>query len=182
MKQDFSKDNREVFGQHLNLIRFEGQLFILFGILAIVLPFIFSSQAETILGFLLLVGGLQQIYRTVITWGVESSLMALFNALIRCAVGSGLILNPVMNTLALTVTVSIYLILSGFTKFFVGCTFQGKERFFLILYSITSFALGLLAIFMISSITTRYLAGFVGIDLLFFGALAVAYATTLAKK
>lgn len=182
MKQDFSKDNREVFGQHQNLIRFEGQLFILFGILAILLPFVFSSKAVTILGFLLLVGGLEQLYRTVITWGTECSLMALFNALIRCAVGSGLILNPIMSTLALTVTISIYLILSGFTKFFIGCTFDGKERFLLILYSITSFVLGLLAIFMISSITTHYLAGFVGIDLLFFGTLACAYATTLAKQ
>jgi uncharacterized membrane protein HdeD (DUF308 family) len=179
MKQDFSKNNLSVLQKQRSVILCEGFLFIVLGGLAMGMPFFFTLATEVLLGILLFVGGLMQLYRTVKTWGIESSLMTLFGALLTLFAGGVLIAQPMIGILALTAIVAIYFAFNGLARFFIGCTFTGTDRFWLMGSGLLSFVLCMMILLGLPATANWVIGLFVGIDFLVFGILATALGFSL---
>jgi uncharacterized membrane protein HdeD (DUF308 family) len=177
------QQNLGVFQKARNLIFFEGFLFILLGCLAIASPVISSLAIDFLVGALLIIGGIEQLYRVYKTWAVPGAFASFIIALIALATGAILIGKPLIGLLALTTIVALYFFLQGLSRLFLACSFLGEgQRFWLIVNALLSLVLGLILVLGLPATATWAVGLLVGIDMLFFGMLAVGFASSLAKR
>lgn len=183
MSSNFFSGQQKMLKNYRGLILFEGIIFTILGILAIAMPVAFTLATDVLFGALLVVGGLMQLFRVCKTWGVEGSWAALFAAVVITIAGAVLLGRPMIGVLALTTILACYFILTGFTKFFFACTFEGiRGRFWIILDGIISLILGWIIMAGLPETATWVIGLFLGIDFVFFGVLAIGFARSIPKK
>jgi len=99
--------------KHRGFYLFESILMILLGILAIAIPGLFSLSAELLVGFLLLIGGGVQMFRSFKAKKAPGFLFSFVGGLISAFIGALLLAYPLTGVVALTIILAIFFFLEG---------------------------------------------------------------------
>src|SRR5690606_1572429 len=99
---------------------FEGAVFTLLGILAIALPVASTVAMELLLGWLLIIGGVFQVYRAFKYLHKGEFYMTLLSAILNIALGILFLVYPAAALLTLTFLLIIFFLLQGISKIILG--------------------------------------------------------------
>jgi uncharacterized membrane protein HdeD (DUF308 family) len=175
MNPNFLGDYLAVFKKNRGILLFEGILFVLLGCFAIAAPVVFTFATELLLGVIFLVGGIVQLYRTFKTWGISGSWLSLFAALITGFAGFVLLARPMTGVIALTTVLAVYFLFESAFKMSWAFSFEQKQKFWLVISSLLSLALGLIIIAGLPAIALWVIGLLVGIDFLFLGIMLLGF-------
>ncbi|WP_309385061.1 HdeD family acid-resistance protein [Cerasicoccus frondis] len=103
-----------------------GIILIVLGVLAVMLPGLFSVGLELFLGWLILLGGLTQIFSALSHKGVHGQGWALINGVLAAIAGGLLIANPVIGVIALTGMLGIFYAVDGIFKIIASVQANGQ--------------------------------------------------------
>jgi uncharacterized membrane protein HdeD (DUF308 family) len=110
------KHNTEVFMSQLSdrtLYLIEAAVFMILGLTAIAIPGLFTLSVELILGIVILLGGIYQLYRMWHQRHTERFWPALFSAAINIALGLVFLFKPLAGIISLTILLIAYFFASG---------------------------------------------------------------------
>jgi len=161
----------ELFKKWHWLYTFEGILFILLGIAALVTPGIFSLSFELIVGFLLVIGGLVQGYRAL-KQGVHSTgfWLTLLTAILSVICGAYLLAKPLQGIIALTLIIAVLFFVDGATKIYLF--FAAKDanyRGAFLLSGILSLLIGAIIYFGLPGSSFWAIGTLIGVNLIITG-------------
>ena len=169
IKQARERTNRYIH-EHWRLFLFEGALFILLGLAAILVPQFFSVVVVIFLGWLIVVGGIFQLVRAFYFKNMPGFWSWLVLGALQLIVGYMLIANPIAGVMTITMMMTLFFALEGVIKIYLAFSFRPLPQWQMILVSgITSlvFAIFILAFW---SETVPWLLGlFMGINMIFLG-------------
>lgn len=111
-----------------NLLLFEGIIFTLLGFLAVALPGISTLSAELFLGWLLIFGGVIQLYRTFKACEGCSFIGSLLTGFMYLIFGILLVIYPVVGIFSLTILLTIFFIAEGTAKIILGLQLRPFRR------------------------------------------------------
>lgn len=101
---------------HWKSIITEGVLFTILGVLALIVPGLFSLTFELVIGWLFLIGGAVQLYRAIQSNGAPGFWMFVISALLSMVFGVLMIFNPLAGLIALTLIIAVFFLLEGIVK------------------------------------------------------------------
>lgn len=172
----------EVLSKNRGLLIFEGILFILLGILAVALPGISTFSVELFIGWLLLIGGVVQAYRSIKARHAEGFVGSLLVSIMYVVFGILLLAYPLAGVISLTLLLTFFFIVEGISKIILG--FQMRSNNFWGWF-IFSGIISLIMAFIIFSGwpgTAFWVLGLlVGINMIFFGISLLTFATNIPK-
>lgn len=99
--------------QHRILYTIEGLLLILLGIAAIIVPGLFTLTLELLLGWLLIIGGVFQLFRSWQERDQDGYYWGIVGAIVNIILGGLLVAYPIVGVLSLTMILITYFIISG---------------------------------------------------------------------
>jgi uncharacterized membrane protein HdeD (DUF308 family) len=108
--------SQEELRAHWKSIMFEGVTFTILGILALIVPGLFSLTFELVVGWLFLIGGALQLYRAIQSNGAPGFWMFIISALLSMVFGVLMVFNPLAGLVALTMIIAIFFLLEGIVK------------------------------------------------------------------
>lgn len=157
--------------QNRTLLIVEGVIFALLGFLAVALPGISTLSTELFIGWLLVFGGVFQLYRTIKAGGHASGFIgSLLTSILYLIFGILLILFPVAGIISLTVLLTLFFIAEGIAKIVLGIQLRPLNNWGWFILN------GVLALIMAFIIwagwpgTAYWVLGLlVGINMIFFG-------------
>lgn len=149
----------------------EGIILIILGLLAISLPVFTTFSLTILIGSILLIGGVIQLYRTFRGIKSPSFWFSLINCLLAILIGVLLLVYPLHGMMFLTLLLGIYFLIQGITQIAMGVHIKSISRHwgFLVVSGIVSILLSLLIWSKWPSISTWFIGLLVGINLLLFG-------------
>lgn len=121
--------------QHWKSYFFEGVAFSVLGILAIILPVIFTFSFELFIGILLIVGGCLQLYRSAQTSNIPGFILSLFSALLFLIVGILLLSYPLKGVIALTTFLAAFFLIDGCSKMILAVRMNLLQRWVWVMFS-----------------------------------------------
>jgi len=146
---------------------FQGILFIVFGVLAIILPSITALSLELILGVLLLTSGLLAAFsniRSHVHWS------GLFAAIIAIIVGAVMLVKPIVGLVALSLLVAIFLSLKGISEIIMAFKFKPLNSWGWLLFSgIITLVLATVAWLNFPFMSIVYLGIIIGLNMILYG-------------
>lgn len=161
----------------------ESILLIILGIVAIILPFYATLSVELVIGWILLLGGVVQLYKSIKTIKEPGGAISLAAAIIYIAVGVLMLIYPLTGILTLTLLVGIFFLLEGIAKIAFSFELKPAQNWGWLLIS------GIIALLMSGIIlwgwpeTALWVIGLlVGINMVFFGFSLLALVSNLPKK
>ncbi|MBA3723008.1 MAG: HdeD family acid-resistance protein [Parachlamydiaceae bacterium] len=164
------------------IIIFEGILFTILGILAISLPIASTFATEQLIGWLLIIGGLVQGYRTFKSHPTTGFYISLFGAILNLVLGILLIIYPVAGAISLTLLLIFFFLLQGISKIVLAFKMRPLANWGWFVLS------GVLSIFMAIILalgwpgTALWAVGLLlGINMVFFGAALLFLGIALPK-
>lgn len=156
--------------KHWKLFAAEGIFFIILGSIAVIIPQVFSVGIELFLGWLLLVGGVFQIIRSVSMIKMPGVSLWLFIGLLQAVAGYFLVANPKGGVMTLTMLLTLFFALEGITKIFLSLMMRPLARWGWVFFS------GFTALFLAIMVwagwpaTALWVLGLlVGINMIFLG-------------
>lgn len=152
------------------LLLLEGILLTLLGMTAIALPAFFTLQTELVVGWLFVIGGAVQLYRTYQARGSSTVLSSFLISLLYLGAGLYLLVYPYAGILSLTFLLTVFFIAEGIGKIILGFQFRPVKQWgWLVLNGIIALILAYL-IWSGWPGTAFWVIGLlVGINLIFFG-------------
>lgn len=169
--------------QHRTTFIIESILLIILGMVAIALPFYATLSVELLLGWVLLLGGIVQLYKSITTIKEPGGVLSLVTALIYIAVAALMLIYPLTGILTLTLLVGIFFLLEGIAKIAISFELKPAQNWGWLLFS------GIIALIMAGIIiygwpaTSLWVIGLlVGINMVFFGFSLLAIVSSLPKK
>lgn len=173
----------EIVQKNSKWLLFEGIIFVVFGILAIALPNVFTLSLELIIGWLFLIGGAVQLVRCFQLRHAPGFPFSLINALLSVIVGILLVANPLGGVLTLTALMAIFFIIEGITEIGMAIKFRQLKNWNWLFFD------GILVLIMAFIIisgwpqTASWVIGLlVGINMLFFGFSMISIALAANKQ
>lgn len=163
--------------QHRSWFIFEGVVFLLLGVLAILFPFIASVALEIYLGALLLVGGIATGIRAIAAKGVPHRGSSIVLAALTIITGLLLLIFVPGGLLALTLVLAAFFIVQGIFEITHGV--QSKDqpgRGWLIVSGIAGLVVGVLLWLGLPSTALWAVGTLTGINLIFTGIALLAIA------
>lgn len=155
---------------HWRLFLFEGILFILLGLCAIVIPQLFSVVIVIFLGWLIVVGGLTHVIRALFFRAIPGFGLWLGLGLLQLVVGYLLIANPIAGVFTLTMMMTLFFALEGSIKIYMALIMRPLPHWQFVLFSgVTAlgFAIIILAFW---AETAHWLLGlFLGMNMIMLG-------------
>jgi uncharacterized membrane protein HdeD (DUF308 family) len=103
-----------------NILLFEGILFTILGFLAVALPGISTLSTELFIGWLLIFGGVVQLYRTFKNRHASGFIGSLLTGFLYSLFGILLVIFPIAGILSLTILLTFFFITEGIAKIFLG--------------------------------------------------------------
>lgn len=168
--------------QHRGLYIFESIMFILLGLLAIALPGLMTLGLELFIGWLLIIAGVIQGYRTLVSEKSAGFWYSLFSAILSIVTGVLLLVYPMVGMLSLTMLLIVFFLLEGVAKIIYSFYLKPITGWGWVLFSgIIALALGAI---IISGwpVTALWAIGLiVGINMLFYGVSLLALAIGMDK-
>lgn len=169
--------------QHRTAFIIESVLLIILGILAIALPFYATLSVELIIGWILLLGGIVQLYKSFKTFKQPGGAISLMAAVIYIAVGTLMLLFPLAGILTLTLLIGLFFLLEGIAKIAFSFELKPAQNWGWLLIS------GIISLIMSGIIiggwpaTSLWVIGLlIGINMIFFGFSLIALVSNLPKK
>ncbi|WP_423063687.1 HdeD family acid-resistance protein [Candidiatus Paracoxiella cheracis] len=149
----------------------EGIVLIILGILAIFLPAFTTLSLTLLIGWILLIGGIIQLYRTFKGVKASSFWISLINCLLAIIIGILLLLYPLHGMMFLTLLLGIFFLFQGITQIAMGIQIKpiSNNWGFLVVSGIVSIILSILIWIKWPSISSWFIGLLVGINLLLFG-------------
>jgi uncharacterized membrane protein HdeD (DUF308 family) len=157
-----------------------GFFLIVLGVVAIAVPLATTVGLVVVFGAILLASGTAQLIHAFQFSGFRGRVSHFLLPVLSIIAGILTFRYPVAGAVSLTMIMTFYLLLSGFSRMSLALELRPTRGWsFILLSSIFSVALGaiLLATFPVSSLLVPGL--FFGVDLLFFGSSFVGYAMDL---
>jgi uncharacterized membrane protein HdeD (DUF308 family) len=155
---------------HWRLFLFEGILFILLGLCAIVIPQLFSVVIVIFLGWLIVVGGLTHVIRALFFRAIPGFGLWLGLGLLQLVLGYLLIANPIAGVFTLTMMMTLFFALEGSIKIYMALIMRPLPHWQFVLFSgVTAlgFAIIILAFW---AETAHWLLGlFLGMNMIMLG-------------
>lgn len=105
---------------HWKSIMFEGVLFLILGLIALIVPAAFSIGFELVVGWLFLIGGGVQLYRSIQSNMAPGFWMMVLSALISMIFGVLLVFHPLQGLVALTAIIAAFFMVEGVLKIVFG--------------------------------------------------------------
>ncbi len=122
---------------------FEGILLILIGIAAIIVPGVFTLTLELLLGWLLIIGGGYQLFRSWKERHEEGYVWGLLSAVLNVILGILLVAYPLVGVFSLTIIMIAYFITSGILQIIWSFKLKHFPNWWLLLLNgILALALG----------------------------------------
>lgn len=121
--------------QHWKSIFFEGFLFVILGILALSVPAAFAIAFELVIGWLFLIGGAIQLYRSIQSNKAPGFWWSALSALLAMVFGILLVFNPLQGLIALTAIIAAYFLVEGIAKIFFAISVQKFASWGWVLFS-----------------------------------------------
>ena len=147
-----------------------GIILILLGIAAIVFPVTASYAIATVLGILLVIGGVVHGIHALTAHQWSGFLWQLLTAVIYLAAGIMLLAYPLGGVITLTLLLGVFLIVAGLVRIGIALTSRPMPNWGWFLFSgILALILGILIWAQLPSSAAWVIGLFVGIDLLFSG-------------
>ncbi len=169
--------------KHKGFLLFEGILFMIFGILAIIIPAAATLTIELVIGWLILFSGILQFIMSFRKGKPLGIALSLLSSILSVVVGILLLRFPLTGVLTLTVLLAVFFIIEGVLEIALGLHFKEVKNWFWFLVS------GITAIFIAVIIwsgwpgTAAWALGLlVGINLIFFGASLISISAALPKS
>lgn len=160
----------EMIQKHRGFFIFEAIAFIILGILAVALPGVMTLGVELFIGWLFVLGGLVQGYRTLKSREAPGFWPSLISSILSIVIGVLLLAYPLTGVLTLTILLTVFFALEGIFKTILAFQIRPAQGWGWLLLS------GLLALAMAIIIwsgwpgTAVWAIGLiVGINMLFFG-------------
>jgi uncharacterized membrane protein HdeD (DUF308 family) len=173
---DFLQQNRVAF-------IIESILLIILGVLAIALPFYATLSIELIIAWILLLGGIVQLFKSIKTIKEPGGPISLMGAVIYIVIGALMLLYPLKGILTLTLLIGIFFLLEGLAKIAFSFELKPAQNWGWLLVS------GIIALVMAGIIlfgfpgTALWVIGLlVGINMVFFGVSLLALVFNVPKK
>jgi uncharacterized membrane protein HdeD (DUF308 family) len=114
--EDLLKQPLEVLKKHTKMLKFEGVLMILLGVMAIVMPYLFSKLFELLFGILFIIGGLAGLTRSFKAKDIPGTIVSIIFYLLFVAAGALLISRPYIGVMTLAAILGFFFLVSGFLK------------------------------------------------------------------
>ena len=175
---DFISENK-------GLIIFEGIVFLLLGIFAIAVPVGFTFGIELLIGWLFLIGGLVQSFRSLKMWHTPGVVASLLSGILAIVIGILLLANPWRGVLTLTMLLTIFFFIEGIFKIAYAFSIRDYPNWGWVLFSgLIALAMGAIIVSGWPATALWVIGLLVGIDLLFFGIslLSLAYSCPKCSK
>jgi uncharacterized membrane protein HdeD (DUF308 family) len=165
-------------GQHRGLFIFEGLVFLLLGVLAILFPFVASIALEIYLGALLLVGGIATGIRAIVAKGISHRGSSIVLAVLTIITGLLLLIFVRAGLLALTLVLAVFFVVQGVFEIFHGAQAKGQAgRGWMIASGIAGVIVGLLLWSGLPSTAVWAVGTLTGINFIFTGVALLVMAT-----
>lgn len=113
---------------HRYLVLFEGILFTLLGLIAVALPGVSTLSAELFIGWLLVFGGIIQLYRTFKGRHAPGFIGSLLISIAYLIFGILLVAFPIAGVLSLTALLTFFFIAEGIAKIILGIQFRSFHQ------------------------------------------------------
>lgn len=152
------------------ILIFEGIIFLILGILALILPGLFTLGIELMIGWLLIIGGFVQGYRSLKSRHAPGFWPSILSAILYILVGGLLVLYPLSGMITLTILLAAFFVIEGIAKIFLGFQLRNFPSWGWIVFS--GFASLAMAVIIWAGwpLTAIWVIGLlVGINLLFAG-------------
>lgn len=173
----------ETIRQHRTLFLVEGFLFILLGILAIALPGVMTLGIELFIGWLFLIGGFVQGYRTIKSSEAPGFWASLIGAIVSIVVGGMLLFNPLAGMLTLTMLLILFFLIEGISKLLYGFQLRPRQGWgWLILSGVIAIAMAVILWSGWPGTAVWAIGLLVGINMIFFGSSLLTLALSIPKK
>lgn len=119
--------------QNRTLYIIEGILLILIGIAALIVPGIFSLTVELLLGWLLIIGGGYQLFRSWQERHQEGYIWGFLAALVNIILGIMLVAYPVVGVVSLTIILIAYFLVTGIYQIIWSFSLKRFQNWWLLL-------------------------------------------------
>ncbi len=169
--------------QHRIAFIIESILLIILGVIAIALPFYATLSFELFIGWILVIGGIIQLYKSIQMIKLPGGPISLMGAIIYIVVGALMLIFPMTGILTLTLLIGIFFLLEGLMKIAFSFELKPTQNWGWLLFS------GIIALIMSGIIlfgwpaTSLWVIGLlVGINLVFFGFSLLALVLSSPKK
>jgi len=168
--------------KHWKLFFFEGVVFSVLGILAILMPVVFTFSFELLIGALLLIGGCVQLFRTAQTRGIPGFIVSLFSSLLFIVIGILLLAYPVSGVIALTTFIAAFFLIDGCAKMILAVRMNLLQRWIWVMFSgICEIVLAVLIWHQWPSSALWVIGILIGINLLMLGTAQIIIALEVRK-
>lgn len=158
--------------EHRGWYMFQGAVFVLAGMLAVILPNATAIGFELLIGALLLVSGAVQgvaSLRSSMHW------WSLLSALLSIVVGLLLLFNPMAGTIALATVLAVFLSIEGIVEIFLSLQYRPMRNWgWLLASGMVSLLLAALLFAGWPEITVLFMGIIIGINLIIYGAALLA--------
>lgn len=106
----------------------EGIVFILLGAAAVAMPGLFTLSLELLVGWLFVIGGIVQGYRTFTTKDSPGFIGSLISAILLLIVGVWMLLFPLKGMFTLTFLLALFYLLDGCAKMLLAVQMKLSQR------------------------------------------------------
>lgn len=158
-----------------------GIAFVVLGTAAIMLPFATTLSAIIVLGTVLIISGIIQLFQSFKERLAKRKFLYLILGLLSIAIGIYFIVNPLASAVSLTLILAIFLMMSGLFKIILSLALEYKYWPLLLINGIISVFLGIF-IYAQWPLSGFWIIGlFVGIDLILNGWSLIMFSWSVHK-
>ena len=149
-------------------MRLMGWLSIIFGVLAIVMPWIAGQSILLLIGVLVMAAGIMRMIWAFQAGSLGKGILVFLIGVLTLLAGVAVIANPLMSSAVLTIMLAVYFLVDGFSELFAS--FSVKEgKGWLLFDAVVTILLGIMIFTGFPLAGTVAIGVFLGIKLVFAG-------------
>ena len=168
--------------ENSKILRIEGIVLLLLGVLAIIMPTFFTLAIELLIGVLLVIGGGVTTFRSYKHKDLPSSMISLVIGILVLVTGVLFLAYPLHGMLALTIILGILFLLKGIAEITIALQHRHWIAWGWILISgFASTLIALLLLLALPETATWAIGVLVGINMIFSGAWLLMLASAVSK-
>jgi uncharacterized membrane protein HdeD (DUF308 family) len=160
-----------------------GVITIIFGLLAIAMPWVTGQSILLLIGILVMAGGVTRMIWAFKAGSLGRGILVFLIGVLTLLAGIAIIANPVMSSAVLTIVLAIYFFVDGFSELMAAFSLsEGQEgKGWLIFDGIVTLILGIMIYSGFPLAGTVAIGVFLGIKLLFIGITMLTLGTAVKR-
>jgi uncharacterized membrane protein HdeD (DUF308 family) len=149
-------------------MRWMGWLSIIFGILAIAMPWVAGQSILMMIGILVMAAGIMRMIWAFQAGSLGKGILVFLIGVLTLMAGAAVISHPLMSSAVLSVLLSVYFLVDGFSELFTAFTVK-EGKGWLLFDAVVTILLGVMIFTGFPLAGTVAIGVFLGIKLLFVG-------------